>query len=85
MGVANDPATGRDRHLWVNHLGPFLLTRLLLPAMGQGSRVVNVSSRASLFGRLNIAGGAIADDQHHWCGPAASGMTAGVRWSWQRA
>lgn len=38
--------SGQDRHLTANYMGPFLLTRLLLPAMGPGSRIVNVSSRA---------------------------------------
>ncbi len=35
-----------DQHMLVNHLGPFLLTGLLLPQMASGSRIVNVSSRA---------------------------------------
>lgn len=35
-----------DHHMLVNHLGPFLLTGLMLPLMTAGSRVVNVSSRA---------------------------------------
>lgn len=57
---------GRDRHLWVNHLGPYLLTRLLVPAMGEGSRIVNVASRASLVGSLAVREGAIVDDPSWW-------------------
>jgi len=32
----------------VNYLGPFLLTRLLVPLMGEGSRIVTVASSAHL-------------------------------------
>lgn len=32
----------------VNYLGPFLLTRLLLPLMGKGSRIVTIASSAHL-------------------------------------
>ena len=45
MGVSSSPS-GADRHMRANHLGPFLLTRLLESEMGPGSRVVNVASRA---------------------------------------
>ena len=38
---------GRDSHLVANHLGPYLLTRLMLPAMERGGRVVNVASRCA--------------------------------------
>jgi tetratricopeptide (TPR) repeat protein len=44
MGAAPLP-DGRDTHLVANHLGPYLLTRLMLPAMAPGGRVVNVASR----------------------------------------
>ena len=56
MGPPDGP-DGRDRHLWANHLGPYLLTRLLMPAMpsdGSG-RVVNVASRAHYWGRVGVA------------------------------
>ncbi|EFJ41656.1 hypothetical protein VOLCADRAFT_119651, partial [Volvox carteri f. nagariensis] len=70
MGVspAND---GSDRHLTANHLGPYLLTRLLLPHMTHGSRIVNVASRAHYGGSLSLVSGphgakAIRNDTHHW-------------------
>jgi NAD(P)-dependent dehydrogenase (short-subunit alcohol dehydrogenase family) len=46
MGPPDRP-DGEDPHLWANHLGPYLLTRLLLPAFPEagGGRVVNVASR----------------------------------------
>eukprot|EP00798_Chlamydomonas_sp_ICE-L_P012712 gene12712-15954_t len=51
MGVAMG-ADGEDHHLRANHLGPFLLTRLVIPAMAPASRIVNVSSRASFQGSI---------------------------------
>jgi NAD(P)-dependent dehydrogenase (short-subunit alcohol dehydrogenase family) len=57
-----------DQQLRVNHLGPFLLTRLLLPALAPGGRVVNVSSRAHQQGTLRIRDGRIAGTPWHWCG-----------------
>ncbi|GFR49722.1 hypothetical protein Agub_g11878 [Astrephomene gubernaculifera] len=70
MGVP-PAADGSDRHLTVNHLGPYLLTRLLLPHMTHGSRVVNVASRAHYAGCLKLrtgppGGGAIHGNVHHW-------------------
>jgi hypothetical protein len=50
---------GEDRHLWANHLGPYLLTRLLLPAFpkdGTG-RVVNVASRSHYWGSVTVRRG----------------------------
>ena len=46
---------GFNKTFQVNHLGPFLLTNLLLPRLlkGQGA-VINTSSVANLFGHLNI-------------------------------
>lgn len=58
-----------DGHLWPNHLGHFLLARLLLPAMAVGSCVIVVSSRAHYQGRLRFrADGAIDMDVGggHW-------------------
>ena len=47
---------GLERQLAVNHLAPFLLTRLLLDklAAGPGGRVVNVSSMAHRRARLDL-------------------------------
>jgi retinol dehydrogenase-12 len=39
-----------------NHLGPFLLTRLLLERMAAQGRVINVASRVHYRGRLDLAG-----------------------------
>ena len=35
---------GLERTVAVNYVGPYLLTRLLVPLMGKGSRIVNMSS-----------------------------------------
>jgi NAD(P)-dependent dehydrogenase (short-subunit alcohol dehydrogenase family) len=46
-GARGRTADGFEVHFGVNHLGPFLLTSLLLPALtGEGARVVNLSSNA---------------------------------------
>lgn len=37
-----------------NHFGPYLLTRLLLPLMAAGGRVVNVASEAHRRGSLRV-------------------------------
>ena len=60
--VAPD-GTRLDRQLFVNHLGPFLLTRLLLPALKHAaaegaegsSRIVNVSSHGHRLSPLREA------------------------------
>ena len=39
-------ADGYEQTFAVNHLAPFLLTGLLLPLLGSGARIVNVSSEA---------------------------------------
>lgn len=46
-------AEGNDMMLAVNHLGPFLLTNLLLPFLTKSapSRIVNVASEAHKFGK----------------------------------
>src|SRR4051812_4894031 len=47
---------GHDMLLAVNHLGPFLLTNLLLPLLESSApaRVVNVASEAHKFGKLRL-------------------------------
>lgn len=49
-------ADGFELQLAVNHLAPFLLTRLLEPALAAGapSRVVNVSSRLHSMGHIDF-------------------------------
>jgi len=36
----------------VNHLGPFLLTEMLIPSLGRGSRIVHTSSSVHYFGSV---------------------------------
>jgi NAD(P)-dependent dehydrogenase (short-subunit alcohol dehydrogenase family) len=55
-GRRAETGDGIERCLAVNYLAPYLLTRLLLPALASGSqgRVVNVSSSAQSRGRINL-------------------------------
>ncbi|MEW5307831.1 MAG: hypothetical protein WDW38_011102 [Sanguina aurantia] len=66
MGLANTPDTNADRHMAINHVGPFLLTKLLLPAMAKGARIVNVASRAHLFGSLHFDAQGRLDQHPSW-------------------
>ena len=66
MGLPADP-DGSDPHLRINHLGPFLLTSLLLPSMQPGSRIVNVASRAHYQGSLDVEDGRINGTPSNWC------------------
>ncbi|MBO4612809.1 MAG: SDR family NAD(P)-dependent oxidoreductase [Bacteroidaceae bacterium] len=45
---------GLERTVSVNYVGPYLLTRLLLPLMGEGSRIVNMASCVYCLGKLNF-------------------------------
>lgn len=45
---------GLERTVSVNYVGPYLLTRLLLPLMGKGSRIVNMSSCSYIIGKLTF-------------------------------
>jgi retinol dehydrogenase 12 len=45
---------GHELTFATNHLGPFLLTRLLLPALGPAARIINVSSRVHYRGRMDL-------------------------------
>eukprot|EP00879_Flechtneria_rotunda_P013838 GHRR01014454.1.p1 GENE.GHRR01014454.1~~GHRR01014454.1.p1 ORF type:complete len:234 (+),score=64.77 GHRR01014454.1:470-1171(+) len=65
MGARPGP-NGRDQHLVVNHLGPFLLTNLLLPHMTAGSRIINVSSRAHKWGHVAVKDNLIQPASNLW-------------------
>ena len=45
---------GLERTVSVNYVGPYLLTRLLLPLMGKGSRIVNMASLVYCVGHLDF-------------------------------
>lgn len=45
---------GIERTVSVNYVGPYLLTRLLLPMMSEGSRIVNMASCVYPLGRLDF-------------------------------
>lgn len=45
---------GLERTVSVNYVGPYLLTRKLLPLMGVGSRIVNMVSCTYAIGRLDL-------------------------------
>lgn len=48
-------ADGFELTFATNHLGPFLLTRLLLERLADNARIVTVSSRAHYQGKLDLA------------------------------
>lgn len=52
--VNNAGVMGVEEHMRPNHFGPFLLTRLLLPLMAAGGRVVSVASEAHRRGGLQV-------------------------------
>ena len=61
MNNAGTLETGRhmtkdnlEKTVGVNYVGPFLLTQLLLPLMGEGSRIVNMVSLTYRVGRLDF-------------------------------
>jgi NAD(P)-dependent dehydrogenase (short-subunit alcohol dehydrogenase family) len=60
---------GHELTFATNHLGPFLLTRLLLPALVPGSRIINVASKVHYRGRLDLDA---IDDAHAWYGSIAA-------------
>jgi NAD(P)-dependent dehydrogenase (short-subunit alcohol dehydrogenase family) len=45
---------GHELTFATNHLGPFLLTRLLLPALTSTARVINVASKVHYQGRIDL-------------------------------
>jgi NAD(P)-dependent dehydrogenase (short-subunit alcohol dehydrogenase family) len=52
-----------------NHLGPFLLTQLLLDRMADGGRIINLASRAHYRGKLELA--KIPDPRARYSGTVA--------------
>jgi NAD(P)-dependent dehydrogenase (short-subunit alcohol dehydrogenase family) len=55
----NRTAEGFELQLGTNHLGHFLLTALLAPALGHGSRIVNVTSLGHMVSAIHW------DDPHY--------------------
>ncbi len=45
---------GHELTFATNHLGPFLLTRLLLPALAPTARIINVSSKVHYRAHLDL-------------------------------
>ncbi|HEX3838327.1 MAG TPA: SDR family NAD(P)-dependent oxidoreductase [Steroidobacteraceae bacterium] len=45
---------GHELTFATNHLGPFLLTRLLLPALSATARIINVASKVHYRGRMDL-------------------------------
>lgn len=45
---------GLERTVSVNYVAPYLLTRKLLPLMGEGSRIVNMVSCTYAIGKLDF-------------------------------
>lgn len=60
---------GLERTVSVNYVGPYLLTRKLLPLMGAGSRIVNMVSCTYAIGRLDFPDFSCAE------GKGASGVS----------
>jgi retinol dehydrogenase 12 len=62
-------AEGFELTFATNHLGPFLLTKLLLDRMTEDGRIINLASRAHYRGKLELA--KIADPRASYSGTAA--------------
>jgi NAD(P)-dependent dehydrogenase (short-subunit alcohol dehydrogenase family) len=45
---------GHELTFATNHLGPFLLTRLLLPALAPAARIINVASKVHYRGQMDL-------------------------------
>jgi NAD(P)-dependent dehydrogenase (short-subunit alcohol dehydrogenase family) len=45
---------GQELTFATNHLGPFLLTRLLLPALAPAARIINVASKVHYRGKMDL-------------------------------
>ena len=81
---------GIELNLAVNHLAPFLLTHLLLPALEAGaeagslSRVVNVTSGAHRFGKLDLDD-MLAEENYSVMGTYARAKLANVMSTYELA
>jgi NAD(P)-dependent dehydrogenase (short-subunit alcohol dehydrogenase family) len=62
-------ADGFELTFATNHLGPFLLTQLLLDCMAPDGRIINLASRAHYRGKFDLA--TIADPKSRYNGSAA--------------
>jgi NAD(P)-dependent dehydrogenase (short-subunit alcohol dehydrogenase family) len=60
---------GHELTFATNHLGPFLLTRLLLPALSPAARIINVASKVHYRGHINLD--SIADPRARYSSVAA--------------
>ena len=49
-----ESADGYEKQFATNHLGHFFLTSLLLPRLGEGSRIINLSSVAHKLAPANV-------------------------------
>ncbi len=67
-------ADGFEMTMGVNYLAPFLLTRLLLPALRStpGARVVNITSKAAFHGKLKPDEHVFSNHKHGFKAYAAS-------------
>jgi NAD(P)-dependent dehydrogenase (short-subunit alcohol dehydrogenase family) len=60
---------GHELTFATNHLGPFLLTRLLLPALSPAARIINVASKVHYRGQMNLD--SVADPRARYSSIAA--------------
>ena len=62
-------ADGHELTFATNHLGPYLLTRLLLPTLAPAARIINVASKVHYRGRMDL--GSIDDRAARYSSVAA--------------
>ncbi len=65
---------GFEKTMGTNHLGPFLLTHLLLPALERAptARIINVTSEAGFYGQIDVDDLHLAKEYHSFRAYAAS-------------